>query len=754
MHVASGLTIGHVLRATSAELFAFGAIQDSDLPSTIARDTEVATAVSDHAAIPGAHHAAATVTGNGIQISGQQISLQIGTGSTQVAAGNHTHTYGDISGTGVVGRVAEFVTSTKTIQAANLIAPASNILTLTATAASTLGLAITAGKTLTLTATDNYGLTVAATASISGTNTGDVALASPNHGLSLTGQTLALGTPSTLTSTTTNAVTTTTHTHAITGVPALLGNGAQQWQTIVTGATPFVPVYSGFLLDGTTDGKTVFAVTASKTLTLTATDSYNLTVPATGTAALLATANAFTAIQSILSTTALQLKVGYDTTHYFTANVSAAGVTTFATLPIDAGVVFTPAVTFTAAPILSTMTAGWLPYMGTSKEIVGSANATLDASGNAFLADKVGIGRAALLKLDAYGTASSPATTGTTPNGLTSFLTSNGNSLYVGGYVESPYGMWLQVSNWGNLSDYYPLILNPLGGGIHIGGTSDPGNNNLLVDGAFGCNGAAAVSTIAINAISTTEQLRLGYDAANYCSVTVGSEGQVTFNAVGVSSAFTFSDQTTFAGGAFAASGNWFGALTDGPTGGFYAGSAADCELYRSAANTWYTPDTFHIAGNLLQGAGAVAYHAGERVLSCGNFSANGDCEFIEMLARRSVAHIDNSTWYELFIDGSSTRITIPADSVWYFYVIVLATTVDVGTVAQYYTDGMIKRVGNTTSAPVLDAVSSVYEGDAAWNIRCSADDTNEALKIEVLGNTGQTIRWSAWVRLWHTTFT
>ena len=36
-------------------------------------------------------HAAATVTGNGIAITGQQISLSIGTGSTQVAAGNHTH---------------------------------------------------------------------------------------------------------------------------------------------------------------------------------------------------------------------------------------------------------------------------------------------------------------------------------------------------------------------------------------------------------------------------------------------------------------------------------------------------------------------------------------------------------------------------------------------------------------------------------------------------------------------------------------
>lgn len=80
--------------------------------------------------------------------------------------------------------------------------------------------------------------------------------------------------------------------------PGLLGNGAMQYQTVITGVAPFAPGYSGFLLDGTTGGKTVLAVTNAKTLTLTATDNYNLTVPATGTAALLGTANIFTALNT------------------------------------------------------------------------------------------------------------------------------------------------------------------------------------------------------------------------------------------------------------------------------------------------------------------------------------------------------------------------------------------------------------------------------------------------------------------------
>lgn len=79
---------------------------------------------------------------------------------------SHAHTaltlpaYGDISGTGVVGQVAEFVTNTKTLQAAKLIAPVANILTLTNAAAATLAVNVTAGKTLTFTATDSYNLTI------------------------------------------------------------------------------------------------------------------------------------------------------------------------------------------------------------------------------------------------------------------------------------------------------------------------------------------------------------------------------------------------------------------------------------------------------------------------------------------------------------------------------------------------------------------------------------------------------------------
>ena len=58
-------------------------------------------------------------------------------------------------------------------------------------------------------------LTVALDANVAGTNTGDVTLAT-NSGLSITNQVLNMGTPTTITSSTTNSVTTNTHAHALT----------------------------------------------------------------------------------------------------------------------------------------------------------------------------------------------------------------------------------------------------------------------------------------------------------------------------------------------------------------------------------------------------------------------------------------------------------------------------------------------------------------------------------------------------------
>ena len=78
-----------------------------------------------------------TIIGNNTGSPSVPLALTVAQAQTLLGIGAGG---GDISGTGVVGRVAEFVTTTKTIQAAKIIGPAANIITITNAAAATLAL--------------------------------------------------------------------------------------------------------------------------------------------------------------------------------------------------------------------------------------------------------------------------------------------------------------------------------------------------------------------------------------------------------------------------------------------------------------------------------------------------------------------------------------------------------------------------------------------------------------------------------------
>ena len=106
-HTASGLTAGHVLRATAATTFAFGAIQDADLPASIARDAEmlaaVAAEVDAHESLADPHTGyqkeseKGAANGYAPLDSGLLVpiaNIPTGTTGTTVALGNHTHAGG------------------------------------------------------------------------------------------------------------------------------------------------------------------------------------------------------------------------------------------------------------------------------------------------------------------------------------------------------------------------------------------------------------------------------------------------------------------------------------------------------------------------------------------------------------------------------------------------------------------------------------------------------------------------------------
>jgi len=63
----------------------------------------------------------------------------------------------------------------------------------------------------------------------------------------------------------------------------------------------------------------------------------------------------------------------------------------------------------------------------------------------------------------------------------------------------------------------------------------------LKSSGLLGLGTGATVSA-KLHIISTSEQLRTGFDASNYFSTTVSATGGVTFDAVGSGASFTFND--------------------------------------------------------------------------------------------------------------------------------------------------------------------------------------------------------------------
>jgi hypothetical protein len=95
-------------------------------------------------------------------------------------------------------------------------------------------------------------------------------------------------------------------------------------------------------------------------------------------------------------------------------------------------------------------------------------NLVLTSSGN------VGIGTTSpALKMHINGVTGYPATSGTAQTGIARFDSpSNSNVLDIGQASSGPFGLWLQGTNRTDLSQEYPILLNPNGGNVGIGTTN------------------------------------------------------------------------------------------------------------------------------------------------------------------------------------------------------------------------------------------------------------------------------------------
>jgi hypothetical protein len=106
----------------------------------------------------------------------------------------------------------------------------------------------------------------------------------------------------------------------------------------------------------------------------------------------------------------------------------------------------------------------------------------------------------------------------------------------------------------------------------------------------------------------------------------------------------------------------------------------------------------------------------------------------------------NSGAWQELFIDGSSARLTIIASSVYQFMIQINAIDKTNYNVKTWKVEGTIKRDGSNVTSIVGSVIKTIIAADSAttnWDVQVTADDTNEDLKIEVKHDSSNSVRFS-----------
>jgi hypothetical protein len=147
--------------------------------------------------------------------------------------------------------------------------------------------------------------------------------------------------------------------------------------------------------------------------------------------------------------------------------------------------------------------------------------------------------------------------------------------------------------------------------------------------------------------------------------------------------------------------------------------------------------------GVIVAGAYARSRLSGQMVTSGGRITNTGD-------AQASTYHLRNSTTdataKTLFLNGSSDRLTVPAQSTWSFIARIAAYNSTDNEGAAWIVRGAIRR-NNANGTAIVGTVqtdSFLDAGMSSASVDVTADDTNEALQISVTGIASKNIVWHA----------
>lgn len=143
-------------------------------------------------------------------------------------------------------------------------------------------------------------------------------------------------------------------------------------------------------------------------------------------------------------------------------------------------------------------------------------------------------------------------------------------------------------------------------------------------------------------------------------------------------------------------------------------------------------------------GRQGLADKYGQMAHGAGQFAAQGDAQRQVFVARSVETHDDN-TWRELFLDGTTSRMTIPTDTVWTFQGEVVGMTQGCAQSFGYLVNGVVENDGGTTTLQA-STITTLHEDVATYDCRMVGDNANDALVVELQDTAagGLTVRWVA----------
>jgi len=149
-------------------------------------------------------------------------------------------------------------------------------------------------------------------------------------------------------------------------------------------------------------------------------------------------------------------------------------------------------------------------------------------------------------------------------------------------------------------------------------------------------------------------------------------------------------------------------------------------------------------AATIPGGSYGVANHFGQFAYSSQKLSVPGDSQS-SLFVLRSTTTSATTTELTLSVPGLINQMTLGSGAVWSFRMLVTAKRAATGDTRAWEITGLVKNISGTTT--LVNSTTTQIGNDAGastWTAAAAADDTNDALVINVTGAASATISWTA----------